>query len=273
MISRGTTEPLSREQVDQLGRTLGRTYAEASFDRYGDKQVSVLTINGIRYSISHQGAGEDSVLDLLALVAEAPAKSLVIIDEVEASLHPQAQRGLVTELLRLAHDKRLQIIMSTHSPYILEQLPNLARVVVSVDRHAKRNILYGVSTNSALNLMDDERHEELDVYCEDDESAYLIERLVAIGAPMMMTRTRITAVGPANTVMTLGAIANKRRLARPAVCVVDAEQNASDDYLLLPDSLRRRRPCSIWTTANGRPWRSALDAQPANFWMQRTRPS
>lgn len=118
VISRGTTEPFSIEQVAQLARTLGRTYEQASFDRNEDKQVGVLTLGGIRYSNFHQGAGEDSVLDLLALVAEAPEKSLVIIDEVEASLHPQAQRGLVTELLRMALDKHLQII-EVFSPGLL----------------------------------------------------------------------------------------------------------------------------------------------------------
>lgn len=236
VISRGSTEPLNQDQVSQLNRTLGRTYEEASFDRNEDKQVGVLTISGIRYSNFHQGAGEDSVLDLIGVITKAPNKSLVIIDEVEASLHPQGQRGLVTELMRLAHDKRMQIVLSTHSPYILEQLPPIARVFISVDRDMKREILYGVSSDFALNLMDDERHEELDIYCEDEASTYLIERLLALGAPAFMSRTAITPVGPANTVMMLGAIASAGKLPRPGVAVVDAEQPAGPTYVRLPGS-------------------------------------
>ncbi|SCX24888.1 ATP-dependent nuclease [Mycolicibacterium fluoranthenivorans] len=236
VISRGTTESLTAQQVSQLSRSLGRTYETARVDRSKDKQIGVVTQAGVAYSNFHQGAGEDSVLDMISLLGTVPDKSLVVIDEVEASLHPMAQRGLMTELLRLAVDKKLQIILSTHSPYILDQLPPLARVFISVDRDGGRKILYGVSTDFALNQMDDERHEELDIYCEDDEAAYAIERVIATGAPSLLSRVRITGVGPASTVMALATITDK--LPRPGICVVDGEQTPGSDYLLLPGNDR-----------------------------------
>jgi predicted ATPase len=270
VISRGKTEPFAAEEVAQLNRTLGRMYDTASFDRAEDKQVGVLTHDGITYSNFHQGAGEDSVLDLLALLTEAPDKSLVIIDEVEASLHPQAQRSLMTELLRIASEKHLQIILSTHSPYILEQLPHIARVFISVDRDMKRQVLYGVSSDFALNLMDDEQHDELDIYCEDEESVYLIERLIAIGAPACLSRLRITHVGPANTVITLGQIAEDGKLPRPGIAVVDAEQPEGDGYIRLPGTLPPEKEVMLalseahWTAVAerlGRPAGEVLDAK------------
>lgn len=236
LISRGSTLPFTPEQVAQLNRTLGRTYEGASFDSADEKQVGVLTQAGVQYSNFHQGAGEDSVLDLLALINSVPDKSLVLIDEVEASLHPQAQRGLMTELIRIAHDKRLQIILSTHSPFILEQLPTLARIFISMDRDNVRQILYGVSSEFALNLMDDERHDELDLYCEDEEAVYLVERLIALGAPDLLSRVGITPVGPASTVMALGGIASAGKLPRPGIAVVDADQAPGSEYINLPGS-------------------------------------
>lgn len=236
VVSRGTANPLTDEQVAQLSRALGRTYEQARIDRNQDKQIGVLTQLGVNYSNFHQGAGEDTILDLLALIGEAPAKSLIIIDEVEASLHPQAQRGLITELLRLAHDKRLQIILSTHSPFILEQLPTIGRVFISLDRNSGRQVLYGVSPDFALNLMDDERHDELDLYCEDERAAYLIERILAVGAPEILNRVCITSVGPANTVMMLGSIVAAGKLSRRGFSIVDADQSPGADYLVLPGS-------------------------------------
>lgn len=270
VISRGTSESLDEAEISQLNRTLGRTYEDASFDRAEDKQVGVLTQSGVRYSNFHQGAGEDSVLDLVALISKAPKHSLVLIDEVEASLHPQAQRSLMAELLRVAEAKRLQIVLSTHSPYILERLPALARVFVSVDRQMKRQILYGVTPDFALSLMDDEAHAELDIYCEDDSATYLIERLIAAGLPESMQRVRITGVGPASTVMALGPIAAKDKLPRPAICVVDADQTEGEDYLVLPGSAPPEREVILglseanWLSVGERLGRSAgevLDAK------------
>lgn len=236
VISRGTAEPLTEEQVAQLSRTLGRKYETARIEREAGKQVGVLSQNGVEYSNFHQGAGEDSILDLMALISAVPDHSLIVIDEVEASLHPQAQRVLITEFLDLAQRKKLQIILSTHSPFILEQLPSVARMFIAVDRDSNRKVLYGVSSDFALNLMDNERHEELDIYCEDQEAEYLIERILAVGAsdPNLLGRIRITPVGPANTVMPLSTIAFANKLPRPSICIVDAEQPEGDGYMVLP---------------------------------------
>ncbi|WP_236967670.1 ATP-dependent nuclease [Microbacterium aurantiacum] len=241
VISQGTEKPLTDSQVTQLNRTLGRTYDSARIDENQGKQVGILTQGGVPYSNFHQGAGEDSVLDLIALLNEAPNQSLVIIDEVEASLHPQAQRGLMTEILRLAFDKKLQVILSTHSQFILEQLPDVARIFVSVDRDSERQVLHGVTADFALNLMDDERHEELDIYCEDDEAVYLIERILALGAPEALKRARITSVGPASTVIALSTVASKAKLPRASLCIVDGEQPSGATYLRLPGEERPER--------------------------------
>lgn len=236
VISRGTAEPLTGEQVAQLSRTLGRKYETARIEREAGKQVGVVSQNGVEYSNFHQGAGEDSILDLIALISAVPNHSLIVIDEIEASLHPQAQRVLITEFLDLAQRKKLQILLSTHSSFILEQLPSVARMFIAVDRDSNRKVLYGVSSDFALNLMDNERHEELDIYCEDQQAEYLIERILALGAleSDLLRRIRITSVGPASAVISLSTIASVNKLPRPSICIVDAEQPEGDGYMVLP---------------------------------------
>jgi len=88
-----------------LSRVLGRTYDSGSLVRdIRGKQVGVVAAGGTTYSNFHQGAGEDATTDLVALLQEAAPHSLIIIDEVEASLHPRAQRRLMTELISVATD-------------------------------------------------------------------------------------------------------------------------------------------------------------------------
>ena len=50
--------------------------------------------------------------------------SLIILDEPEVSLHPGAQEELKIFLLEQILIKRLQIIISTHSPKFSEFLPD-----------------------------------------------------------------------------------------------------------------------------------------------------
>jgi hypothetical protein len=217
-----------------LNRVLSRDYVSGGLNRDGGKQVGVLEANGITYSNFHQGAGEDATLDLVALLNAVPNQSMILLDEAEASLHPKAQRRLVTELVRLATEKRLQIVLTTHSPFILEQLPPVARVFMGVDRLGAREIIYGASATYSLSLMDDESHPELDVHCEDAEAAYLIEMMLSVDAEAMRGRIRTTPVGPADVVRTMGRLAIQSRLTQKSVAVLDGDQAASEGCLVLP---------------------------------------
>ena len=126
-----STEALSDEFRRHLSYILRREYQNARFaapDVNEKRAVGLLQREFGEISQFHQGAGEDTSLDLMRALQEVPDHSLLIIDEVEASLHPRAQRRLINFLLTLSRLRRVQIIVSTHSPYVLEELPPEARV-------------------------------------------------------------------------------------------------------------------------------------------------
>ena len=62
--------------------------AITDFDK--TRLIPVVTKNGKPYSGYHQGAGEMTMVELLQ--AELPENGLVLIDEIELSLHPRVQR-------------------------------------------------------------------------------------------------------------------------------------------------------------------------------------
>ncbi len=68
---------------------------------------------------------EGTVLTLgLLTVLQNPKKpNLLLLDDIEQGLHPKAQRDLMTVFKEIINDnKELQIIFSTHSPYIVDEL-------------------------------------------------------------------------------------------------------------------------------------------------------
>ena len=58
---------------------------------------------------------------------------LLIIDEPEMNLHPEAQVKLL-EILTMAVNRGLKIIITTHSPYITDQLTNLMECYIVKDK-------------------------------------------------------------------------------------------------------------------------------------------
>lgn len=72
------------------------------------------------YTSHYMGAGEYKVLKLLQEVLKAQNGSLIVIEELEVSIHDAALRHLVRWLVQQAEVKNLQIVISTHWPPIVE---------------------------------------------------------------------------------------------------------------------------------------------------------
>ncbi|GLW52521.1 ATP-dependent nuclease [Kitasatospora phosalacinea] len=216
-----------------LARIMNKSYTAGRMAKYEQKQIGILSTLEGEYSNFHQGAGEDATTDLVALLRGAPRNSLVIIDEVDSSLHPRAQRRLMAELFAISRSQRIQFILSTHSPYVLEQLPTEARVYVQ-SRKGAREIIYGVTPDFAMSLMDDQEHTELTVYCEDVEAAVLTDALISHEIPEIRRRISITPVGPAATVRTLGELAAKNKLPGISIAVLDGDQSPGSGCAVLP---------------------------------------
>lgn len=128
--------------------------------------------SGQVYSELHMSAGERAILRLSQEITQLQG-GFVLIDEVEAGLHPWAQQLLLIHLQQLALQKNVQIIVTTHSPVVLDAVPPNGRVFLErlddgnvVSRAPMRdliqNALYGRTRN------------KLNVLCEDDTAEAIL---------------------------------------------------------------------------------------------------
>lgn len=243
----GTETVLSPESISKLSYVLGQSYANARFvgtDISVDKKIGLLTKDCGEISQFHQGAGEDSVLDMFKLLQDIPPQSLLIIDEVENSLHPQAQRRFVKYLLELSRVKKLQIILSTHSPFVLEELPPIARIML-MQLSDRKDIVYEVSTNFALSTIDDANHPDLFVFLEDEEAIALFWEILKKDEtlyPTLSKKISAKAVGSSSVIKTLNDLSHSRRLPYKSLCIVDGDKAAeTPNCLSLPGTYAPER--------------------------------
>ncbi len=104
------------------------------------------------YSGYHAGAGQMTIAEFLRL--DPDQNSLVLIDEIETSLHPRAQGRLIRDLAEICRGKDLQIVVTTHSPYVLAELPLEARIYL-LQGQSGRHVMTGVSPEFAMTKMDE----------------------------------------------------------------------------------------------------------------------
>lgn len=234
-ITEASAKTFDGEKLNRLSSILGRKYSAAKMALTNadlHREVPVISrADAVDYSGFHQGAGETTVAELLQM--EIPKYSLVLIDEVESSLHPRAQRRLVRDLAHRARVDELQIILTTHSPYVLEELPPEARCCI-VETGSGREFVYGISAEFAMSKMDDEPVFEADVYVEDDRAQRLAIEMLTHADPTVVSRIDVVTFGAASVGASLGQMVENHKFRRPTCVVLDGDQAPTAGCVLLP---------------------------------------
>lgn len=100
------------------------------------------TINAEEISAGAMSEGTLLALCLLTILHSEDPPRLILIDDVEQGLHPLAQRALMQVLKKFAADHDRQIILTSHSPYIVDEFEAKDVWVMSTDKegvsHSKR---------------------------------------------------------------------------------------------------------------------------------------
>jgi predicted ATPase len=63
------------------------------------------------------------VLAVAAALLSAPEGSLVVIEEIDNGVHPSRAQTLLENIQRVAHTRRLNVLLTTHNPALLDALP------------------------------------------------------------------------------------------------------------------------------------------------------
>jgi len=121
---------ISGDELKWISFILGKKYLsgqflEHSFFRNFGYTVIFQTEHA-KYSEAFAGSGEVAVVKLVIKILEADPYSLILLDEPEVSLHPGAQERLKIFLLEQIKEKKHQIVMTSHSPSIVNGLPREA---------------------------------------------------------------------------------------------------------------------------------------------------
>lgn len=122
-------ESFEAEVSKAVGRILGKEasdYIEVRADKQGKYSILARKPTASTepaYSEFHFGAGEASIIRIVAEIEAAEDNALILVEEVENGLHPVATKQLIEYFIDVARRKGCQILFSTHSNAALEPLP------------------------------------------------------------------------------------------------------------------------------------------------------
>ncbi|WP_312072274.1 AAA family ATPase [Anaerotignum propionicum] len=99
-----------------------------------DNGLPSIFLRYLTFEFEGLSSGEEALLNLYSRIfwifnsQKCKKESLILIDEIDLYMHPKWQRELITYIVRdipnlVGKDNEMQIVISTHSPIILSDLP------------------------------------------------------------------------------------------------------------------------------------------------------
>lgn len=140
-----------------------------------------------RYSEFHMSSGERTILRISKDISNLE-DALVLIDEIETGLHPYTQQQLMLELQRLALRQRLQIIVASHSPVMLDSVPPEGRLFLDRDEQTMDVQILPPHRDIFQKALYGQSREKLSILCEDKVAEGAILGILDVLQPRLQLR-------------------------------------------------------------------------------------
>lgn len=141
-------------------------------------------VGGRTYYFSEKNfsLGELCTLKLAQKICAVPDNSLLLVDEVEMALHPQAQVKLLRSVQQIADKKRLTVLFSTHSATLIKNATRKNLIHLKSNKQGDISTIVGAFPAQILGdiAFDDELFADFVFYVEDKQAKFLVEQMVGM---------------------------------------------------------------------------------------------
>ena len=175
---------LDDKEIKIISHILEKPYKEAyilEHDFYEKmKGFSIkYTTDNLHYSEAFAGSGETAVVKLVHDIYQAKQYSLILLDEPETSLHPGAQKKLIEFIIQQVKEKKMQVVISTHSPDMIQNAPKEAiKVFYSNSVNNKTEVIKDIVPQQAFNHIGHEAGTKKTLIVEDILAEMILESVL-----------------------------------------------------------------------------------------------
>ena len=103
-------------------------------DKYTYKKIGLATENGDTYWAEDLSDGTLYFLALLCIVHQPNPPRILLLEEPENGIHPRRIKEMLDYIFDLAEDKNIQVVMTTHNTYVIDQFKDIPEAVFVFDK-------------------------------------------------------------------------------------------------------------------------------------------
>jgi len=182
---------------------LGYNYEAFGKYQYAGRKYQNVDVENIgNYSSLSMGAGEQRLFTILEILYMMPPYSMLLIDELDLTLHTRALKRLLDEVVCVAKKKHLQVVFTTHREEIADRQDINVRHIWFNAEADKTDVL-SQTTPDCLYRLSGEMQKPLEVFVE-DELAEIIAATV-VRQMNMLRYVHVCQFGAATNIFVLAS--------------------------------------------------------------------
>lgn len=211
-----------REILSAAGRCFGIEYGGYHWEDFASRKYQKVDVrDGLSYSSLAMGAGEQRLFTLLQELYSMPPYSLLLIDELDLTLHTSALQILVTIMNEVAESRHLQVVFTSHREELAYRTDINIRHIWYSNVEGCTKVLQK-TTPECLQRLTGQMKKNFEVYVEDDLSESIAKQVLR--ANNMLKYTDVIRFGDASNAFLLAASDNIRSADREtAIFLLDGD--------------------------------------------------
>ena len=196
LIEQNEQNNFSDKDINEINILIGKKYnsiscVEIEFDDDCIIPFFIVTEEKCKYDSITMGKGEYYILYLFWNLNKLSKNSTIILDEPENGISIASQKHLMNFLASFIEKKEANLIITTHSPFILERIPlECLRIIVS--EKAKTNIIMPKSISSINKYLDIDIQYEGVFLVEDKTAKDFLYYLLELYNPHLLSKFMIS---------------------------------------------------------------------------------
>jgi hypothetical protein len=236
----GESRDMSANAARYIKNILGLAYEYLGFTEVmhykRSAELATATRNGQSYSENHMGFGEGRVVYMVTAMEAAPERSLFVLEEPETSLHGDAQHSLARYLVDVTTRRGHQIIMTTHSAAIMEELGRESVVYLRRNPDGSLSATTGLSTYQIDSYLLGQRKSQntITICVEDSFARYLVIEILRRCDIDLLAGCNVLPVGAGQDIPPAVSLLRKAGLRAVGLSDGDMEHHGQEFVMSLP---------------------------------------